>query len=137
MPRLWTFLVAVVASAQSPGSVTERLASETRLPGVISIQALATDAAGNLYATGGAAPSGLPLVNALRAANTGMQIAASSDGGAHWTPLANLASSQVHALAVHPTEPDTVYAGATGGLYRSIDGGITSTLVLAGGVSSR
>jgi photosystem II stability/assembly factor-like uncharacterized protein len=49
----------------------------------------------------------------------------SVDGGATWSPLAtgNPAPINGYALAVDPTNPSIVYAGAFGGVYRSTQGG--------------
>ena len=46
------------------------------------------------------------------------------DGGQVWTCVSDsLRLTSVTAVAVAPSHPDTVYAGAPGGLYRSNDGG--------------
>lgn len=48
-------------------------------------------------------------------------------GGSPWYPLGpRNVNGRVKALAVHPTDPDTVYAGAaSGGVWKSVDGGQT------------
>lgn len=50
---------------------------------------------------------------------------ASHDGGATWTALGLVVHDDaVGHLAVHPTDPDTIYAGSFGeDLYRTLDGG--------------
>jgi hypothetical protein len=40
---------------------------------------------------------------------------------------AGLQGSTVLALAVHPTQPDIVYAGTNTGLMKTLDGGMTWT----------
>lgn len=39
----------------------------------------------------------------------------------------------INALAIHPTNPSVVYAGGSGGVYKTIDGGITWAAVKTGG----
>ncbi len=59
----------------------------------------------------------------------------STDGGATWSPLGwQLDDDAVGHLAVHPVDPDLVYAGTfNAGLYRSNDGGRTwDTLARSG-----
>jgi len=61
-----------------------------------------------------------------------------TDGGGTWAPIGdNFASPAVHAVAVDPAHPDTIYAGTGGpldphfgtvGVYKSTDGGATWTL---------
>lgn len=48
----------------------------------------------------------------------------SDDGGAHWQQRsAGLPSLAIHALALHPLEPETLFAATETGVYRSVDGG--------------
>jgi len=63
----------------------------------------------------------------------------STDGGASWRHVGLGGSRHVSRMAVHPTDPDTVYAGVLGnvfgpseerGVYRSRDGGATWERVL-------
>jgi photosystem II stability/assembly factor-like uncharacterized protein len=50
----------------------------------------------------------------------------STDGGKSWAPSSNgLGSRAVMALAVDPSDAQTIYAGIEGGLSRSTDGGAT------------
>ena len=54
--------------------------------------------------------------------------AKSVDGGKSWRPLApeTLPSLDIHAFAVDPRKPRTLYAAVAGiGLFRSVDGGAT------------
>src|SRR5262249_30092930 len=67
----------------------------------------------------------------------------------HWTPLGpapvpngqtqgrtDPVTGRVTAIAVHPTNPNTVYVGtAQGGVYRSLDGGANWTPLLDGALS--
>ncbi|MDP6539075.1 MAG: PDZ domain-containing protein [Planctomycetota bacterium] len=63
----------------------------------------------------------------------------STDRGETWTHMGLEESFQVGAIAIHPTDPDTVFVGALGrlygpnperGLYKTTDGGETWELVL-------
>ena len=56
-----------------------------------------------------------------------MRLYRSNDYGATWESLPyNLAlCNQIQAFAVHPAEPDTLFAGTTNGVVRSADGGAT------------
>lgn len=49
----------------------------------------------------------------------------SDDGGATWEDLDNTYSDIFRSVAVHPTDPMTVYFAAHGGIYKSSDGGDT------------
>lgn len=53
----------------------------------------------------------------------------SVDGGREWVRVSDgLVDNNVQSIAVHPTNPDIVYAGtATGGVFKSQDGGATWT----------
>jgi photosystem II stability/assembly factor-like uncharacterized protein len=74
-------------------------------------------------------------------AGTAQGVSRSSDGGKTWRH-AGLTGVQVHALAVAPADPRTIYAGSWrgAGVYRSTDGGRTwkpfSAGLPAGGVAA-
>lgn len=53
-----------------------------------------------------------------------------TDKGLNWTSLTNdLSHGAFNSLAIHPTDPDIVYAGTRGILYKTSDGGATWTSV--------
>lgn len=62
--------------------------------------------------------------SAVHAGTRGAGVVTSRDGGATW-PLVALSGETVRGLTIDPVTPSTVYAAATGGLYRSVDGGGT------------
>ena len=55
--------------------------------------------------------------------STGGGVASSSDGGRSWRHRSIPDVQSVSALAVAPTDPDTIYAATDVGLARSVDGG--------------
>jgi photosystem II stability/assembly factor-like uncharacterized protein len=51
-----------------------------------------------------------------------------TDGGTTWSPIdTGLLSPELNALAVDPTNPDTVYAGANESIFKTVDAGATWT----------
>lgn len=56
-------------------------------------------------------------------------LAAGSRGPADHMPAAGNVHSDVHSIEVHPSTPDLVIAPTGGGLYRSIDGGLSWQLL--------
>ncbi len=89
---------------------------------------------GEVYRTGTGEANGSNGVgnigfNVWKARGTyGIGILRSSNGGITWTQVFNKKTSDLFAIQMlkfHPTDPNIVYACATDGLYRSIDGGIT------------
>jgi photosystem II stability/assembly factor-like uncharacterized protein len=97
--------------------------------------AIAQGSDGTLYVgTGEANPSGGGLTF------TGDGMYKSTDGGNNWTHIGLEDSAAIGRLAVDPSNPQVVYAAATGdirrsvsqrGLYKTTDGGQTWTQVLA------
>lgn len=62
----------------------------------------------------------------------GIGILKSIDGGATWSHSLNWSQSQrrgVASLAMHPADPNIVYAGTTEGTYKTTNGGTSWTLV--------
>ena len=74
-----------------------------------------------------AVEDGAVLVSNDRGQN--WQLAPGSPGGANHAPQAGQVHSDVHSIAVHPSDADLVLAPTGGGLYRSTDGGKTWALL--------
>lgn len=100
---------------------------------VQAIGAIATGSDGTIYVgTGEANPGG----GSTTYGGTGMY--RSRDSGHTWTSIGLSLSGSIGRIAVHPTDPATVYVAAAGsvaapggerGLYKSVDSGDTWTLV--------
>jgi photosystem II stability/assembly factor-like uncharacterized protein len=62
----------------------------------------------------------------------GIGILKTTDGGATWTQSLDWTYQQsrgVWMIQIHPTDPSTLYAATTEGIYKSIDSGVTWSLV--------
>ena len=68
-------------------------------------------------------PSGVVLVGYWEVHGTGGGVARSVDGGRTFTLLEGIRGEAVRALAVAPSNPDMIAAGALSGVFRSPDGG--------------
>ncbi|MBK8557242.1 MAG: T9SS type A sorting domain-containing protein [Lewinellaceae bacterium] len=66
----------------------------------------------------------------------GLGVFKSTNGGTTWTQMTNGmdAGSTVHAMVMHPTNHDTLFAGTSTGLYRSVNGGGSWAQALTGNV---
>lgn len=62
----------------------------------------------------------------------GIGVLRSQNGGKSWYELAPIASQSVMRIAIHPTEPDTLYVAGNKHLYKSTDGGTSWTILLTG-----
>lgn len=74
-------------------------------------------------------------LNALNESYQGSGLLKSTTGGASWNLQgeAEFTGKAFYRIAVHPTNPDLVYAATSGGLYRTDDGGMTWA-ALSGGL---
>jgi uncharacterized protein (TIGR03437 family) len=118
-----TILVALILSpalwpADSPLVFSRTLGGST---GPSIINTIATDPAGNIIAAGTTSAFDFPVTNG--SSNSGTQIAESFDSGNTWKPLGNLPSGSAYLLALDASTPPLLFAGGTGGLFRSGDGG--------------
>ena len=89
--------------------------------GSSQINAIAADPAGNVIVAGTTSAFDFPVTNG--SSNSGTQIAQSLDFGQTWAPLRNLPSGSGYVLALDASTPPLLFAGGTGGLFRSSDGG--------------
>lgn len=92
------------------------------------------DAYGRSHAPGSAhvfvTRQSLSSPNILFAGTASSGIWKTVDSGANWVLVSkSLFISQVRAIAIHPTNPDTVYFGGNGSIYRSTNGGSTWSIV--------
>ncbi len=77
--------------------------------------------------------------NIFRSSQAGIGVFKSADAGKTWTPMGLTATATIPRLVIHPTNPDIVYAAASGrewtdnpdrGVFKTTDGGKTWDKVL-------
>ena len=86
--------------------------------------ALALDANGNAYVTGGSDSLDFPLKGAFQPRRQGSAFYASNNSGGNWTASGDgLSASQVYDIAIDPATPATIYAGTERGVFKSVNGG--------------
>jgi photosystem II stability/assembly factor-like uncharacterized protein len=72
-----------------------------------------------------ALPSGVRPASATDASDHGV-IYKTTDGGRHWTQIGNgFPGLQLRTIAIDPSNSSILYAGTSGGIFKSIDGGST------------
>ena len=74
-------------------------------------------------------PRGALFVGYWSVAGSGGGVARSEDGGRTFRVLPDIAGQAVRALALAPSDPDTLVAGTTSGIFRSRDGGRSWTRI--------
>jgi photosystem II stability/assembly factor-like uncharacterized protein len=92
--------------------------------GRTSIQAIATDASGNVYVAGTTSSPDLPVMNAAQPQMGESRIMRSLDQGATWTQLAN-PPTDPQIVVADPYSPQILFSGGHQGIYKSTDGGQT------------
>ncbi|HEV2691215.1 MAG TPA: SBBP repeat-containing protein, partial [Bryobacteraceae bacterium] len=91
--------------------------------GTESISAIALDNAGNILVAGTTSSFDFPTLNAFQTANPGVPLMFSPDAGITWKPVPDQSVVGPSAIAVDPTDPNTVYIGASDRVYKSTDSG--------------
>jgi photosystem II stability/assembly factor-like uncharacterized protein len=83
---------------------------------------IALDSTGNAYVTGATRSVGFPL--APGSLGTKSPLYKSVDGAANWTNANyGLSSPGIRDIAIHPTQPATMYAATLNGVFKSTNGG--------------
>jgi hypothetical protein len=100
-----------------------------------SIQALATDAGGNVFVAGTTYSAAFPVKNAAQAAFAEATILQTTNLGATWTKAGNPPGG-VTALAPDPVSAAVIFATNANGIYKSADGGETWQLAYPGSTSA-
>jgi photosystem II stability/assembly factor-like uncharacterized protein len=108
--RLFRIAIGLVLGVPSPAFGQWTQASSNGLTGSVpGVTALVID--GSTGST----------LYALTSANSVFKVCKSTDGGANWKALGNIA--RVNVLALDPISASTIYAGTAGGVMTSTDGG--------------
>ena len=113
---------------------------ETALGGNVRAEgmAIAVDNAGAAYVAGTTTSVDFPLVWPLESTLGARPLWKSTDGGATWAPLEDLPFAYLQALVADPITPNTLYATTRdGGIFRSVDGGVTWNKASRGIATSR
>jgi hypothetical protein len=117
------FLWAGLACSAATASVAVAVASFAG-SGTDTIQAMATDSAGNLYVAGTTSSLDFPVKAAWQAQMGDSRVMRSLDGGATWTRLAST-PADIAVILPDPANPQAVVAAGDNGIYQSSDGGRT------------
>ena len=96
--------------------------------GQTTIQALATDAAGNVYVTGSTSAPDFPVKNAAQPLFGDSRILRTTDLGKTWDRVGS-PPEDVAAMASDPSTPQVLFAVGAHGVYKSSDGGATWHMV--------
>ena len=90
--------------------------------GPTSIQALATDAAGNIFVAATTAASNLPTKNAHQSQTGEVPLMRSADNGQSWQKVPNVPAGTLE-IAPHPANPQILLIAGANGIDKSTDGG--------------
>ncbi len=100
-----------------------------------TIQAIATDASGNIYAAGTTYSALFPVKNAAQPVFGESAILRTTDLGATWSRVGSPAGSAVAVIA-DPADPQVIFTSGANGIFRSTDSGETWQSVYAAAVTS-
>lgn len=92
--------------------------------GTQSIQAMTSDAAGNIYVAGTTSSADFHTKNAAQPVMGEGLLMRSLDRGQTWEKIPGPPIA-IASVASHPTNPQTLFVGAPNGIYRTVDGGKT------------
>jgi uncharacterized protein (TIGR03437 family) len=92
--------------------------------GMQSVQAMTSDAAGNVYLAGATSSPDFPVKDAAQPMIGEGVLMRSADGGATWDKVP-IPAATLLTVSPHPTDPQTLWGGAADGIYKSSDGGQT------------
>src|SRR5579872_3447128 len=113
------------AGPSDPGGVLHELTIATLGgSGQTTIQALATDAAGNMYAAGATSAADFPVKNAAQPTLGDVRILRTTDLGKTWTRVGS-PPEDVSNVVSDPTAPQVLFASGAHGVYKSTDSGQT------------
>lgn len=125
-------------SAAPSGVLSQLTVNSFTGSGTVTIQAMTTDAAGNIYIAGTTSAPDLVVANAAQPRIGDGQIFRSLDRGATWQRLSDASVPGPLSVTPSPADPQILYATSPGGIYKTSDGGQTwrQTLVIPPASSS-
>jgi len=91
-----------------------------------SVLAIAADTSGKAYLAGSTTSVDLPITgNALQSRFNGVFLFKTTDAANTWSRSDSGLSAPAAVVQLDPQQPSTVYAASAGGIFKSIDGGLT------------
>ena len=90
--------------------------------GTESIQAMATDSAGNIYVAGTTSSADFPVLNSTQPFSGDGTLMRSTDLGMTWTKLPNTIPDP-RSITPHPSDPMILFCTGGLGIYKTSDGG--------------
>ncbi len=111
--------------SSEPGGVLRQLTVARFVgSGAESIQAMTSDAAGNVYVAGTTSSPDLPMKNAAQPSIGEALLMRSTDRGLTWQKVPKAPIFPL-TVAPHPNDLRTIFVGSADGIYKTIDGGQT------------
>jgi hypothetical protein len=116
-------LDAQTGSSDAGGVLRALTVTQFAGSGAQSIQAMTSDAAGNIYVAGTTSSPDLPVRNAAQPTIGEALLMRSTDRGLTWEKVPGPASPIT--VTPHPSDKQTLFIGAADGIYKTTDGGQT------------